>query len=190
MREGQGNNSVGPAGTMSTQANPLSDHWLDQLNQAERGIIKCGQEACARLSADRTWPDWIEFGEALLIGRMASMRAANRNSPRGRVTTTSSAGGSGITDLTGQPRFNHPATVLRHWKAQECAARPTKPKLASPSDLQSSIVQLSDENERLKLGTERGGELSVHDGEPDEIARHLLNRLATTESREGCRSPA
>jgi hypothetical protein len=193
-----------PATTISTQADPLDDHWLDQFNQADRGQIKCGQEASARLSADRTWADWSQVGEALQIGRMGSMRAANRNSPRGRAYNEHFGRWLKHYEFDGidkadrarlfecmdhlaainewrtrlsiaeRLRFNHPATVLRHWKARERAAKSTKPKRASLSDLQKSIAELSEENERLKCPAERGGEPPIHQDDPDEIAHELL----------------
>src|SRR5690242_592076 len=119
----------------------------DQLNPSDARIIERGRKAFRHLTADRTWNDWLEIGEALMVGRTASMQAARANTPHGRVYNRVFGRwlhdyGFGEIDkadrtrllaclehrtaieewraelpLRKRLRFNHPATVWRNWKA-------------------------------------------------------------------------
>ena len=120
--------------------------------------IREGQEAWSRLKKHMSWSDWTSVGRAHLKGRQAAMREANTNEPTGRsynqifgewltrhgFDDIDKSDRSRLFEVmehldeietwlatlptSNRLRLNHPATVLRKWRAKtQTSTRSRKP---------------------------------------------------------------
>ena len=120
--------------------------------------IREGQEAWSRLKKHMSWSDWTSVGRAHLKGRQAAMREANTNEPTGRrynqifgewltrhgFDDIDKGDRSRLFEVmeyldeietwlatlptSNRLRLNHPATVLRKWRAKtQTSTRSRKP---------------------------------------------------------------
>jgi hypothetical protein len=206
------NKPPNPVSTESGQA----ECWLDQLNPSETATVQCGHQALARLSSQHTWSEWMQVGEALQIGRTAAMRAANTNeegpayrkhfgqwlkhhgfdeidkADRSRLLKCLANREAIEAWLAKQPaadrrRWNHPSGVLRHWEAATRSG--DKPTTTTSVVSTPNLGALpSEESEGQKPGTGRQDESSIYDGEPDEVARALLNRWSPQKAENVARA--
>src|SRR5947209_9081005 len=149
------------------------------------GRSSADARAWERLASDRTWRDWLSIGAALLVGRAAAMREAHVNRPQGRGYNTAFSTwleryGFDAIDQGDRSRLfacmdnrpaieawrqtlplnkrlllNHPAAVLRSWKAK--TATPHASKAVSPlTKLKAQNIELLEQVHRLER---TGGEL-------------------------------
>lgn len=139
-------------------------------------VARQGTLAWARLKKGKSWTDWLQVGEALQVGREWAMNQASTNQPEGKAYNV--AFGEWLAKyklddmdkgdrsrlfavmdnlpaidewrltltLTERLKLNHPQAVLRKWKS---FVEPEKPKSDKPT-LRDSVIDLSEENERLK----------------------------------------
>src|SRR6516162_5132868 len=143
-------------------------------------VVRQGQEAWRRLKKEKSWQDWLKFGEALLVGREWSMHQAGVNRPEGkgyamafsewlqryklddmdkgdRARLFACMDNLGLIEQwrstltqTERLKLNHPNSVWRKWQK---AVEPPKEedKTAEPKPtLKDSVVNLSEELERAK----------------------------------------
>jgi hypothetical protein len=140
-------------------------------------VARNGTAAWKRLKTGKSWTDWIQVGEAVLIGREWAMSQAGTNKPEGKGYNTvfsewlakyklddmhnsDRSRLFSVMDnlpmieewrrtltLTERMKLNHPNAVLRKWKS---FIEPDKPKSGMPT-LRDSVVDLSEENEALRV---------------------------------------
>jgi hypothetical protein len=85
--------------------------------------------------------------------------------------------------------FNHPDTVLRKWKAAAAVPDLNAPqKVSAVQKLKDSLVNLQEENDRMKREIERGGgDLWSADDRLQDIARVILGKLNKTKAEKVAR---
>jgi hypothetical protein len=172
-------------------------------------LIQSGTEALGRLTSDCTWCDWCQVGEALLVGRHAAMREANTNRPEGRPYNEAFGrwlGRYGFDKLDRGDRtrllecmqhlsaievwratlttnqrlqWNHPATVLRRWKAVHVVAKSEK-KPSPFAETKQALADQIEENDRLRREIKRGGgDLWTPEDRAADIAKVMASKLST-----------
>jgi hypothetical protein len=185
--------------------------------EPEIAAVHNGQQAWLRLRNNSTWEDWKVVGAAHLIGRTTAMREAHTNKPEGRGYNAAFAAWARkfgfaeldkgdrcrlfqVMDRLGEIeawlkeltpidrlRLNHPATVLRRWKAAT-NEKTSKQRVSSVQKLKDSLINLQDENDRMKREIERGGgDLWSSDDRPRDIARVILGKLSKTKAEKVAR---
>jgi hypothetical protein len=203
---------------MSPDAPDPPDHGLGPPKpSATDEVVRRGQEAMERKR--RSWDDWLDIAEALLVGRTEVMAAVHTNTPMGKryanaMTEWLFARGFLVIDpctrnhlleclkhraeiekwratLTEGERFkfNHPTTVLRKWKARTVPPDPNKPKSPSPvAKLKEAIVQLEEDNRRMRKEIERGGgDLWNKDDRAEDIGDIMLTKLTSNKAEHVAR---
>jgi hypothetical protein len=191
---------------------------LDSPGDSTDQIIRLGQEAWARVRSDLNWQDWLAIGRAHVIGRARAEREAHVNEPKGQRYKEAfsewmerfgfenldsgdrsrlfyvmdhlpqiEAWRSTLT-TTERLRLNHPSTVLRKWKSAT-QRPPQEAKRPSPfAKMKESIIQLSEENDRLKREVDcGGGDLWSKDDRPEEIALVMVAKLSRTKAEKVAR---
>ena len=165
-------------------------------------VIRAGQEAWKRLSSGLTWSDWVAVGEALSIGQVESMRAAHTNEPAGRRFNAEhsrwlkangfdridkAARSRLLTCLENRPAIeawiatlpinrrltlNHPNAVWRGWQRTQVRPEDTPPKASHIEKLKASIVDLEEDNARMRREIKSGGgDLWRPEDKPRDIAK-------------------
>jgi hypothetical protein len=175
----------------------------------DEAVLQRGREAFERITSNATWTDWLAVGEALRRLRTAAMREAFTNEPVGRAYNEAfgqrlhqhgfdkldkgdrsrlfdcmehrdeiEAWRSTLT-LNQRLQWNHPTTVLRHWKAAHDV--PKGEKKPSPfAETKQALAEQIEENHRLKREIDRGGgDLWTTDDRPDDIAKVMAIKLST-----------
>jgi hypothetical protein len=88
-------------------------------------------------------------------------------------------------------RLNHPSSVLRKWKAATAKGKadPNAPPKVSPAQkLKDSLINLQEENDRMKREIARGGgDLWSADDRPKHIARVILSKLSKSKAEKVAR---
>jgi hypothetical protein len=193
------------------------DNPTDGPILGEHAAIRRGQEAWNRLRGDSTWADWIDVGRAHVLGRAAAMRDAHTNKPKGRGYNAAFAAWAkkfGFADLdkgdcsrlfdvmdhldeinawlqklpqNERMRLSHPSSIWRRWKA--ATTEQTSEKKTSPvQKLKDSLINLQEENDRIKREIERGGgDLWSSDDRPQDIAWVILGKLSKTKAEKVAR---
>ena len=150
-------------------------------------VVRAGVAAWHRLKQCKTFDDWLALGEALLIGRAKSMRAAHSNVPNGTPYKNEIAAWLKANDLTDMHKtvrsrlldvmahraeierwrtnynklrleLNHPAVILRRWQKTQTPKPDDASKRPSPyAKLEAANVELQNELHKAKHEIERGG---------------------------------
>jgi hypothetical protein len=161
-----------PSNNRATENGQSDDDGLSPLNSTDE-IIRRGQHAMERMR--RGFDDWMDIAEALQVGRVEAMLAAQTNEPRGKrydkiigdwlfaksfhlidkgtrkrlleclQHRAAIEKWRGTLTVGGRLRFNHPDTVLRKWKAATVVPDPNKPKKPSPIAKLKESVRRLDE---------------------------------------------
>jgi hypothetical protein len=95
---------------------------------------------------------------------------------------------AGLTDSQ-RFKFNHPDSVLRKWRASTVVPDPNAPpKVSAVQKLKDSLIDLQNENDRMKREIERGGgDLWCAEDRPQDIARVILSKLSKTKAEKVAR---
>lgn len=130
----------------------MTEQTEEQLSKAmaarTKATIVAGSKAWTRLKTDHSWYDWLQVGEALMIGRNEAMLKANTNAPVGGAynrlfgewlakygfAEIDKGDRSRLIEVmehqaeiaqwratltrTERLRLNHPSSVLRRWRKE------------------------------------------------------------------------
>jgi hypothetical protein len=86
-------------------------------------------------------------------------------------------------------KFNHPDTVLKKWKASTAVPDPNAPsKISSVQKLKDELVNLQEQNDRMRREIERGGgDLWTPEDRPRDIAKIILTKLTKAKAEKVAR---
>jgi hypothetical protein len=171
-------------------------------------VSRQGTEAWRRLKREKSWGDWLKVGEALEVGRDWAMNQATTNCPEGKaynmafgewlqkyklddmdkgdrsrlfkVMTNLPMIEQWRQTLTLNQRLqlNHPSAVLRKW-GTAIEPEKTDPTAEPKPTLRDSVVNLTEENDRLKARiSELEEELTSVREHRDEAIQDLKNARA------------
>ncbi|MGB6286779.1 MAG: hypothetical protein WBG18_20575 [Xanthobacteraceae bacterium] len=178
--------------------------------------VRQGQEAWERLRSHSTWEDWKKVGAALVIGRAEAMRDGHVNKPKGRSYNAAInaflkkfgfdgldsgdrsrllnvmdhlnaiEGWLGKLPPKERLRLNHPASVLRRWKA--ATAEPKEQKVSHQQKVRDELIRLQEDNDRMRHEIERGGgDLWTPEDTPKVIAKIMLGKLSKSKAENVAR---
>ena len=180
-------------------------------------VVLQGQEAWQRLRSHSTWEDWKKVGAALVIGRGEAMRDGHVNKPKGRsynaainaflkkfgFDSLDSGDRSRLFDvmdhlneieswlnklpLKERLRLNHPASMLRRWKAATAEKKNSnsEQKVSPQQKLKDELVRLQEDNDRMKREIERGGgDLWSAEDRPRDIANVMFRKVGKTKAEK------
>jgi hypothetical protein len=181
-------------------------------------VIRRGREAFDRIASERTWNDWLAIGEALQHLRAAAMRDAFTNQPVGSAYNEAFGlrlqqhgfdrldkgdrwrllecmqhrdeieAWRSTVPLNKRLQWNHPATVLRRWKATQVIPGAAK-KPSAYAQLRDDHVRMIDENTRLQREiASSGGDLWAATDRAEDIARVMATKLSTTKLQNTARA--
>jgi hypothetical protein len=184
---------------------------------SEDTVIHRGKEAWHRLRTHMTFEDWKAVGKACSIGQATAMRDAHANKPKGRGYNAAILAWDkkhGFADLdkgvrsrlldvmshlagieaelaklsdTKRQELNHPNAVWRFWK--RVTKPPSTEQRTSPvQKLKDSIVDLQEQNDRMRREIDRGGgDIWNSDDRPRDIAKIILTKLTKSKAEKVAR---
>jgi hypothetical protein len=185
----------------------------------EDTTVRHGQEAWCRLRANSTWADWVAVGAAHVVGRSTAMRDAHTNTPKGRgynaafiawqkkfgFETLDKGDRARLFEVMNhlkeiddwlqklpeseRLRLKHPNSVLRRWKAAIVKPKASELRISPVQKLKDSLVNLQEENDRMRREIERGGgDLWSADDRPKDIARIIVDKLTKAKAERVARN--
>ncbi len=188
----------------------MDDHNMP-AEGAAKAVMDRARAAWERIKTDDAWHTWLAIGEGLVWCRREGMRRAHTDDTKAnryrtamgailaeeKLDTIDKGVRSHLLDVMDalpdierwrstltvneRARWNHPRTVLEHWKRATAVAKP-KPEGPTPrQNLQDQVIRLQEELDAVR---KRGGGGLLPSATPDELADMISDAQSTVFRRK------